>query len=123
VRVRLVFGRAIRPVATLELNRGVLDAETLMQFMRDLFEQVVVELRLALHDVRGAGGLGGAQAPDVEMNGSRLRRGSCSRKFWTATGSMPARHGVENKADRVTQKSPSAEENDRDDREAADRID
>ena len=62
-----VFGRAIRSVAALELNRGVLDAEAIVQLVRDLFQQLIVELRLALHDVRGAGGFRRAQAPDVEM--------------------------------------------------------
>src|SRR5450432_1709581 len=43
---RLVFGRAIRSVAALELNGGVLDPEAIVQLMRDLFEQLIIELRL-----------------------------------------------------------------------------
>src|SRR5450755_4384857 len=119
--VGLVFGRAIRSVAALELNGGVLDSETVVQFVRDLFEQLIVELWLALHHVGGAGGLGRTQSPDVEVmdfgDAGKLLEENLHR-----AGIDPARHGIEHQIDRIAQQAPSADENDYDDDEAADRI-
>ena len=110
--VRFVFGRAIRSVAAFELNRGVLDPEALVQFMRDRLEQLIVELRFAFHDMRGAGRLGRAQAPDVEVM-DLGDAGQLFEKSFHRARIDPARDGVEHEIDRVAQQSPGADENDR----------
>jgi hypothetical protein len=58
--VAFLFRGAIRRFAILKLDGGVLDPETLVQFIGDPFEQLIIQLRFTFHHMRRAGRFGGA---------------------------------------------------------------
>src|SRR5678815_2691355 len=95
-----MFGRAIGARGALKLDRGMLDPEAFVQFMRDRLEQLVIQLWLALHDMGGAGRLGRAQAPNMEVmdlgDAGKLLE-EILHRAWIDS----ARDGVEHKIDRI----------------------
>jgi len=121
VRFGLVLGWTIRATRALELNSGVFDPESFVQFVRDRFQQLIVELRFTFHDMRGAGSLGCAQTPDVEVMDFG-HAGKLFEETFDRTGIDPARHSIESEADGIAQQTPCSDKNDDDDDETADRI-